>query len=146
MDDADKKTLKIIGITCGVLAMLSCFCGIGMFVFGGAAIVNAAPKQSTDAFLDELARGDFVNARQRMNGGYQQTHDVPAFQRAVAALPALTTHTDRTMTNVQIQPQRASIGGNLTTPQGTVPVLFQCSKLGEHWYIDSVAVGGMPLQ
>ncbi|MCA9535816.1 MAG: hypothetical protein KC593_19155 [Myxococcales bacterium] len=142
------NTMKIVGITCGVLLLLSCCCGGGFFALGGAgvgAMLSGGPKGSTDAFLDELRANNHAQAFQRMGGQYQATHDVTSFTAAVATMPALTQFTDRTMNNIQINNNTGTVSGVLTTPQGAQPVVFQCTKQGEYWYIDQVTVGGMIL-
>ncbi len=144
----NNKTLKIVGITCGVLLLLSCCCGGGFMLVGGGALgaaLSGGPKASTDAFLDELHAGNYQQALQRMGAQYQSTHDVASFTAAVGTLPALTQHTDHTMNNIQVQPSTGQVSGTLTTPTGVQPVQFQCSKQGEFWYIESVTVGGIPL-
>jgi hypothetical protein len=40
----------------------------------------------------------------------------------------------------------ATMSGSLTTPQGSVPVVVTLTQSGAVWQIDSVVVGGMPLQ
>ena len=142
------NTLKIVGITCGVLLLLSCCCTGGFFALGGAGIGAAlagGPKGATDAFLDELRAGNHAQAFQRMGGQYQATHDVSTFSAAVATMPALTQFTDRTMNNIQINNATGTVSGTLTTPQGAQQIVFQCSKQGEYWYIEQVTVGGVIL-
>jgi hypothetical protein len=80
-----------------------------------------------------------------MGAQYQATHDVNTFTAAVATMPALTQFTDRTMNNIQINNAAGTVSGTLTTPQGAQPVVFQCSKQGEYWYIEQVTVGGIVL-
>jgi hypothetical protein len=142
------NTMKIVGITCGVLLLLSCCCGGGFLAMGGAglsAIFNSGAKGSTDAFLDELKANNHAQAFQRMGGAYQATHDVNTFTAAVATMPALTTFTDRTMNNISINGSSATVSGTLTTPQGAQQVVFQCSQSGEYWYIEQVVVNGVIL-
>jgi hypothetical protein len=142
------NTMKIVGITCGVLMLLSCCCGGGFLALGGAgvgAIFSGGPKSSTDAFLDELKANNYQQALQRMGGQYQATHDANTFAAAVATLPALTQFTDRTMNNIQINNNTGTVSGTLSTAQGPQPVVFQCSKQGEFWYIEQVTVGGVIL-
>lgn len=142
------STMKIVGITCGVLLLLSCCCGGGFLALGGAglgAALSGGPKASTDAFLDELKAGNQAQAFQRMGGAYQATHDVATFTAAVATMPALTTFTDRTMNNIQINNSAGTVSGVLTTPQGPQSVTFQCTQSGEYWYIEQVTVNGVIL-
>lgn len=142
------NTMKIVGITCGVLLLLSCCCGGGFFAMTGAgvgAMLAGGPKGTTDAFLDELRAGNQAQAFQRMGGAYQGSHDVASFTAAVATMPALTQFTDRTMNNIQINNDAGTVSGVLTTPTGPAQVVFQCSKQGEYWYIEQVAVNGMVL-
>lgn len=142
------STMKIVGITCGVLMLLSCCCGGGFLALGGAglgAVFSSGAKASTDAFLDELKANNPGQAFQRMGGAYQATHDVNTFTAAVATMPALSTFTDRTMNNIQINGTAATISGTLTTPQGPQQVVFQCTQSGEYWYIEQVTVNGIIL-
>ena len=142
------NTMKIVGITCGVLMLLSCCCGGGFLALSGAgvgAMLSGGPKGSTDAFLDELKGGNYAQAFQRMGAQYQATHDVNTFTTAVGTMPALTQFTDRTMNNIQINNAAGTVSGTLTTPQGPQQVVFQCSKQGEYWYIEQVTVGGIVL-
>ena len=142
------NTMKIVGITCGVLLLLSCCCGGGFLAMGGAgigAMLSSGPKGSTDAFLDELKAANHAQAFQRMGGAYQATHDVNTFTAAVATMPALTTFTDRTMNNIAINGTTGTVSGTLTTPQGAQQVVFQCTQAGEYWYIDQVVVNGVIL-
>ena len=142
------NTMKIVGITCGVLLLLSCCCGGGFLALGGGALgaaMSSGPKGSTDAFLDELKANNHAQAFQRMGGAYQSTHDVNTFTASVATLPALTTFSDRTMNNIQINGTSGTVSGVLTTPQGPQSVVFQCTQAGEYWYIDQVVVNGVIL-
>lgn len=142
------NTMKIVGITCGVLLLLSCCCGGGFLALGGGALgaaMSSGPKGSTDAFLDELKANNHAQAFQRMGGAYQSTHDVNTFTASVATMPALTTFSDRTMNNIQINGTSGTVSGVLTTPQGPQSVVFQCTQAGEYWYIDQVVVNGVIL-
>ena len=142
------NTMKIVGITCGVLLLLSCCCGGGFLALGGGALgaaMSSGPKGSTDAFLDELKANNHAQAFQRMGGAYQSTHDVNTFTASVATMPALTTFSDRTMNNIQINGTSGTVSGVLTAPQGPQSVVFQCTQAGEYWYIDQVVVNGVIL-
>ncbi|MCB9609041.1 MAG: hypothetical protein H6716_20785 [Polyangiaceae bacterium] len=155
----DNRNVKVIGITCGALFLLSCCCGSGVIALNTDGIVSAfvsGPQDTTDAFLDELRVGNYAQAYDRMDGyarpgrvpPYRATHDLAAFTAAVANLPALTRFTDRNVHRVEVreattaQPARAKVSGRLTTPFGVQPIRLSCVKNGEEWYIDGLEVNG----
>jgi len=138
------KVLKIVGIGCGLLVLLSA-CGIGaclLFVKGQ----TDAPASASHAFFADLRTGNYQQALQRMNTTYQSTHPLPTFQQSVAQIPALTQQTDSTFANRSVSNQTATMSGTLTSPSGDVPVTVTLSQVGEYWYIDSVMVQGTTLQ
>lgn len=144
----NNKTMKMVGIGCTVLLILSCCCA-SPFLVGGAgigAIFAGGPKSSTDAWLDECRAGNFQQAFQRMNGPYQASHNVQSFQAAVQALPVVTTFSDRTMNSININNNMGTVSGTLTGPSGAASIEFRATNAGGNWYIDTVLVNGVPLQ
>ncbi|MEM9192156.1 MAG: hypothetical protein AAGF12_23490 [Myxococcota bacterium] len=137
------KVLKWVGIGCGVVVLLGA-CGIGacVLVLKGA---TDGPANAAHAFFGDLRSSNYQQALQRMSASYQATHPLPTFQTNVQQIPALTTQTDSTFTNRSISNNTATVSGNLTTAQGDVPVTVNLSKVGDHWYIDSVMVQGQNL-
>ena len=136
------NTLKYVGIGCGVLAVLALACGGGFYVCV-SKITEAKPH--AHAFLKDLRDGNYASALQRMDGAYQSRHNVQSFQAAVAQLPALTTHTDATLSNFNVSNGVTTVEGALTTPTGPVPITLTMVKQDGHYYIQSVTVGGMVL-
>jgi hypothetical protein len=142
------NTLKIVGITCGVIVALG-VCGVGAcLAMGGAAVWGAtdAPAKAAHAFFRDLRTGNHQSALSRMSAHYQSTHDVATFQLNVSTIPALTQQTDSTFASRNITPGSANLTGSLTTASGEAPVVVILSQVGEHWYIDSVTVQGTVLQ
>jgi hypothetical protein len=138
------KALKWVGIGCLVLFLFGA-CGIGACVFIIKGMTDA-PAGQAHGFLADLRTGNYPTALQRMNGGYQSTHALEAFQQSVAAIPSLTQSTDATLDDRNVSGSGATMSGHLTTPSGDVPITITLSQAGEHWYIDSVVVQGQTLQ
>jgi hypothetical protein len=140
------QTAKYVAIGCGVVLLLGC-CTFGTL---GAVCWSMVgdPHKYAHGFLNDVREGNHPAALQRMGGAYQATHDLARFQQALAALPALTQHTDATLTSVNVDGSgnAARVEGTLTTPAGAVPISMVLSKAGDYWYVEQVVVGGQPLQ
>ncbi|MEM9067573.1 MAG: hypothetical protein AAGE52_03675 [Myxococcota bacterium] len=137
------NTLKYLGIGCGVLTLLALACGGGFYACW-AKLTEAKPH--AHAFLRDLREMNYPSALQRMDGAYQSRHNVQSFQGSVAQIPALTTHTDATLTNFNTTNMTTTVEGTLTTPSGPTPVVIVMNQVGEYFYIQSVTVSGVPLQ
>jgi hypothetical protein len=133
-----KKVFLYVGIGCVVLGLLAA-CGVGACVFALKTMTDE-PATYAKGFLDDTREGNFAQALTRMNASYQNTHSVATFQQAAEALPALTNHTATSFTNRSIANTSATVGGSLTTPDGSIPFQVTLTKIGEHWYIDAVSV------
>lgn len=139
----NKQVAKYVGIGCGVVLLLSCCIGgIGFYACSNAL---SGPKGAAEGFFVDMREGRPEAARMRMNGAYQNSHDLAAFQQAAATIPAIASQTDTTFNSIQINNSNATVGGNLTTPNGSVPVQLTLTKIGDYWYIDTVSVSGVPL-
>ena len=136
------KVLKWVGIGCGVVLLL------GICATGGILLVvqsASAPVDASASFFADLRRGDYQQGLQRMNGNYQATHPLATFQQNVAQIPSLTQQTGASFNSTSVNNNVGTVSGNLSTPTGDVPVTVTLSKVGEHWYIDSVMVQGQTL-
>jgi hypothetical protein len=135
-----------IGIGCGVLLMLAC-CGGGVayYVFKEGMGAFTAPQRHSIGFFEDIRNHGNANALRRMDGVYQSTHDLAAFDQAVASIPALQQHTNASFSSFNIQNDVATVAGSLDTPQGPVPVEVLLVKGGEFWYLSRVTVGGQVL-
>ncbi len=136
------KTLKWVGIGCGLFVMLG-LCATGAVLL----IVQSAsgPVDATASFFADLRGGNHAQALQRMNGNYQSTHPLPTFQQNVAAIPSLVQQTGASFNSTSVNNNVGTVSGNLSTPTGDVPVTVTLSQVGEYWYIDSVMVQGQTL-
>lgn len=144
MSDGKKKGLIIAGVTCGVLLLLTCITvGAGAFMCSGKLM---EPANAARAFFGDLQQSNFAGAYGRMGQTYQATHDPAAFETNVRALPPLTTQTGVSFTGTQINNNVATLQGNLSTPQGAIPVTVVLSSVGGTWYVDAVTVQGQMLQ
>jgi hypothetical protein len=143
----NQKIVKYVGIGCGVVLLLGCCIGGGAY-FACAKFAGAlgAPKGQATGFFYDMREGRPEAALQRMSGAYQASHDLARFQQATMTIPAIATQTDTTFNNIQINGGGATVSGTLTTPNGPQPVTVTLSNLGENWYIDSITIGGVPLQ
>ncbi len=137
------SALKYVGIGCGLLAVLALVCGGGFYVCY-SKITEAKPY--AHAFLRDLREMNYPSALQRMDGAYQSRHNVQSFQQAVAQIPALTTHTDATLSNFNVSNGLTTVEGMLSTPTGPVPIRLTMIKQGEYYYIQSVSAGGVLLR
>jgi hypothetical protein len=83
-----------IGIGCGVLLLLAC-CGggIGYYFLKEGVGAFQAPSRYTAGFFEDIRNHSNATALQRMDGAYQGSHDLSAFDQAVQAMPALQQHT-----------------------------------------------------
>jgi len=144
------KTLKIVGITCGVILLVG-LCGVGgCFLFCGGTFAGVwqateAPARATKGFFSDVRGGQYAQAHQRLSPSFQQRLPLDRFQTEVQSVDALMQQTDDTITSRQVSGMGATMGGFLTTPGGSVPVEATLSKQGEHWYIESLTVGGRVL-
>lgn len=132
---------KIIGIGCLIFTILGGLCGVGCWMFCQSV---TAGGDDARAFLSEIRSGDYASAHGRMAPYYQQTHDVNAFQQAVAGFPALTSHTDVTFTGFQVNNGVHDISGTLTTPSGAVPIRVVLSGGAGTYAITGLVVGTRP--
>jgi len=140
----NKQIMKYVGIGCGVLLLLSCCIGgIGMYACGNAL---SGPKGAAEGFFLDMREGRPEAARARMDGVYQNSHDLAQFQAAAAAIPAISSQTDTTFSSIQINNSTGSVSGSLTTPAGDQPVQVTATKIGDNWYINSIVVSNIPLQ
>ena len=145
------NTLKYLAIGCvGLVLLIGCAFGGCMLMGGGAAVgvlgAVAAPAQQTKGFFADLRASNHQGALARMSPAYQAAHPLATFQQSVASIPALTQQTDDTISNRSISNAMATMSGSLTTPEGSVPVQVMLTQVGAAWQIDSVVVGGVPLQ
>src|SRR5688572_24639796 len=98
------NTWKYVGIGCLVMGLLGA-CGVGSCMacgavgFGGVMAAVAAPADTSHAFLRELRTGAVPAAYARTSGAFRITHSEADFAARVAAMPALTTATDATISN-----------------------------------------------
>jgi len=132
------KTGKILGIGCAVLILLGSCCGGGGY-FGWLQCTKGGPPAR--AFLHDLKDGNYAAALTRMDGGCQSAWNVGQFQQQVAAYPALTTHTDITLNNYNVNNGDWTISGTLATPSGPTAITVRLRTEGDHHYIYEVTVG-----
>jgi len=132
---------KIIGIGCLVFVILGGLCGVGCWMFCQSV---TAGKDDAHAFLAEIRAGDYAAAHARMAPHYQQTHDVNAFQQALAGFPALTSHTDASFNQFQVRNGVHDLNGTLTTPSGGVPIRVILSGGGGTYAVTGLVVGTRP--
>lgn len=141
----EKKIWFGVAIGCGVILTI-----VGICVAAGAYFAVGAVSPVADAptsFLHDLRTGNDARALQRMSHSYQQSHPLPTFQANVNSLPALRAQTgDASMLNVNVVNANASVSGQIQTASGPVPVAFTLTLQGEHWYIDTVVIEGVPLR
>lgn len=138
------KIIKIVGAGCAVLFLLSMCCGGGSLLV--CKSILAEPGGQAQGFLDDVRANNHPQALSRMSGSYQSTHNVQSFQQAVSTIPALTQHTAFSVKSFNVNGMGASIEGTLETPSGETPAVFVLSSMSDHWYIESVIIGGQPLQ
>lgn len=143
MAQGQTNWLKIVGIGCGVLALIGLLCGFGIFMCA-QKIMEAKPH--AHAFLGELRSGDYQSAYQRMEGSYQATNDLAAFQARVQAMPGLTTSTDATFTSINVNNATHDLTGGLDTPTGPMQIRMLIMKSGDNFYVSNVFVSGVPLR
>jgi hypothetical protein len=134
---------KWIAIGCAGLLLLGGCC-VGGVVFAYNQYVDP-PAAMTRGFFGNLRRGEYEQALARMNAQYQATHPLPTFQQNVQQIPALTQQSDFSVGSPNISGGVATVSGSLSTPMGNQPVTVDLSKLGDHWYIESVVVAGQLL-
>lgn len=153
MDEQPQKsnTLKYVAIGCvGLILLAVCAFGGCMLMGGGAAMgvlgAVSAPAEQTKGFFADLRARNYPGAHARMSATYQMSHPLATFQQSVEAMPALTQQTDDTISSRNVMNATATMSGSLTTPQGSVPVVVTLTQSGAAWQIDSVVVGGTPLQ
>lgn len=139
-----KKVLKWVGIGCGGIALLAVI-GIGACVFFIKGVTDE-PAERSHEFFAHLRSGGVAQAHAMMSPEYQATHPIPQFQQSLALLPPLTMQADSTFNNRSVNNGVATMGGFLTTPQGSVPVTLTLNHRGEVWYITSVNLAGQMLQ
>ena len=144
------NTVKYVVIGCvGLLLLISCGVGSCMVIGGGAAATaltaTSGAADQTKGFFADMRTRNYQGALARMSPTYQASHPLATFEQSVAALPALTEQTDDTISNRSIMNGAATMSGNLTTPQGPVPVEVTLTQSGSTWQIDSVVVGGSML-
>ncbi len=139
----NSKIIKIVGAGCAVLFLLSMCCGGGSLLWCKSML--AEPGGQAQGFLDDVRASNHSQALSRMSGAYQSSHNVQSFQQAVTTMPALSQHTGFSVKGFNVNGMSASIEGVLATPSGEVPASFLLTSMSDHWYIDSVIVGGQPL-
>jgi hypothetical protein len=151
MDGEGSSTLKYVGIGCAVLALLG-ICGLGACVtcagagVGGIMVAVQAPAETTHAFLRDVRTGNTSGAYGRMSAAYRATHAEADFAAGIAALPALTTATDATISSRNVNGSMATMSGTLDGPAGPVgAVSVELSSVGDAWSIEAVLVDGQPL-
>ncbi len=130
---------KIVGITCLVFVILGGLCGVGCWMFCQSV---TAGKDDAHAFLAEIRAGNYTAAHGRMAPHYQTTHDVNAFQAAVATFPELTSHTDATFNNFQVNNGVHNISGSLATPTGPVPITIVLTGGAGTYGITGLVING----
>lgn len=132
---------KIIGIGCLIFAILGGLCGVGCWMFCQSV---TGGKDDAHAFLGHLRAGDYAAAHARMSPAYQTTHDVNAFQQAVATFPELTSHTDATFTNFNVVNGVHNMAGSLATPTGPVPITVTMTSSAGVYRVIGLVVNGRP--
>jgi len=144
MAETKSSPLKWIALGCGVFLLVGA-CGVtaAFFAFQG---LSDAPEGQARGFFADLRTGNYEDALARTNAAYQSTHTLQGFQTSISAIPTATQQTDVSFSDRNISGDSASMGGNLMTPNGAIPVTVTLSRAGEYWYIDSVTVQGQPLQ
>ena len=133
--------VKILGISCLVFVILGGLCGVGCWMFCQSV---TAGKDDAHQFLAELRAGDYASAHGRMAPAYQTTHDVNAFQQAVATFPALTSHTDATFTNFEVRNGVNNMSGTLMTPAGPASITMILGGGAGTYAIIGLVVNGRP--
>lgn len=140
----NKQIMKYVGIGCGAVLLLSCCIGgVGMYACDNAL---SGPADAAKGFFVDMREGRPEAALARMDGAYQNSHDLSTFQQATSAIPAITSQTDTTFNNRQINNSTGVVSGHLTTPMGDQPVQVTLTKVGDFWYINSIVVANVPLQ
>ncbi len=155
-EGGESNTWKYVGIGCLVMGLLGA-CGIGACLtcagagVGGIMVAVQAPAEATHGFLREVRTGAPAAAYARMNGSYRATHTEADFAARLAALPALTSATDATISGRNVNNGTATMSGTLDgtvcATGGTgcsVPVVVVLHQEGEAWVIDEVTVEGVP--
>ncbi len=144
MAEGKGGALKWIGLGCGVFLLVAA-CGVGAAFFACQSLFEA-PEGQARGFFADLRAGNYQDALRRTDAPYQSSHTVEAFEQAVSAIPAATQQTDVSFSSRDVNGSSASMVGDLSTPNGQVPVTVTLSRAGEYWYIDSVTVQGQTLQ
>lgn len=151
MDGEGNNTLKYVGIGCAVLALLG-LCGIGSCLtcagagVGGIMMAVEAPAEAAHGFLRDVRSGNPAGAYARTSPAFRAAHPEAEFAARLAAMPALTSATDATLSNRNVHGSTATMAGTLDGPSGPVGnVSIELSSVGDAWSIDAVTVDGMPL-
>jgi len=154
MAEGDNKTLKIVGITCGVIALLGvCTLGACLVCTGGGIgaifVAAAAPAEQTNGFLADVRAQRLGGAYRRMSADYRATHTLATFEQNVRGMPVLIGHSAAQVAGRTISTANgvgtAHVAGTLTTPQGPVPFEATLTQHHDKWEIDSIDVAGTRL-
>lgn len=143
MNDS-RKVLLYVGIGCGALLLSGICLGGATILYCGMAFTE--PADFAHAFLADLRNDEMAAAYGKMHPDYRASHDRNAFETEVRAHEELTTHTEATLSERYIERGSARLGGRLDTPNGPVPVRFVVVQFEGAWYVQSLAVDGVPFR
>lgn len=143
MADGKSSPLKWLGCGCAVLLVLA-IAGAGTC---GAVIYTAtkAPAEAAHGFLADLRAQNIAGALARTSPEYQAAHPPAQFMAVLASAPALTQHTDATLSSRNIQNFNADMSGTLTTAAGDVPIAITLVSAPQGWVVTGITVNGMRL-
>ena len=128
-----------IALGCGGLIVVSVCAIVGLvLIIQGSA---TEPANAARGFFADVRARNYAQALQRMSPSYQSTHDVSRFQTDIAAVPALSMHTDESILQNDVGSTTATIEATLDTATGPTPVTITLTKIGDHWYVESFTTG-----
>jgi hypothetical protein len=150
-DGEGPSTLKIVGITCGVIAALA-FCGVSSCLvcagggIGAVFVTTEAAAEESRAFITDVRGHDYPAAYARMSAGYRSAHTLEEFQSAVEAAPALAENTSASILNRQIINAEVRISGELVHPGGTDPFTLVLIQEENHMRISAIEIDGVRIE
>jgi hypothetical protein len=127
-----KKVLIIVGSIVGGLAVLvALIIGVVVWSTGGAV-------EATDQFLALIAQDKIDEAYQSTATGFRSQQDAASFGATVKSI-GLTRYASASWANRQIQNDRATLEGSVTTADGgTIPLTIELVSEGDAWKVLSL--------
>ena len=140
-----KSLARFFAIGCGSIAFGGlCLLGLSCNVL--VANAGGGPSEAVTELLADVRDDDWQSALQRMSSDYQSSHAAADLQRQVEGtegLDALETHSVAMLTSVETEDDSATVDVML---DGTTPMVVELTRAADYWYIDLVAVSGVPLR